>query len=59
MGKSTRRGATGRGRGAKLRADRKRRAERERERAQEIGFLALAQEVSQENAETLRLLAKH
>jgi hypothetical protein len=37
----------------------KKRHAAERERAQEIGFLALAQEVAQENAETLKLLAKH
>jgi hypothetical protein len=37
----------------------KKRHDAERHRAQEIGFLALAKEVAQENAETLRLLAKH
>jgi hypothetical protein len=37
----------------------KKRHAAERQRAQEIGFLALAKEVAQENAETLRLLAKH
>ena len=31
----------------------------ERQRAEEIGFLALAKEIAQENSETLRLLAKH
>ena len=58
MGKSTKRG-TPRGLGASGRAARKRRAETEQKRAEEIGFLALAKEVAQENAETLRLLAKH
>jgi hypothetical protein len=37
----------------------KKRHDAELRRAQEIGFLALAKEVAQENAETLRLLAKH
>ena len=37
----------------------KKRHEAERQRAQEIGFLALAKEVAHENAETMRLLAKH
>jgi hypothetical protein len=31
----------------------------EEQRALEMGFLALAKEVAQDNAETLRLLAKH
>ncbi len=31
----------------------------ERKRAQEIGFLELAKQEARENAETLRLLAKH
>jgi hypothetical protein len=49
--------------GASARSTRRQAAKKrhaaERQRAQEIGFLALAKEVAQENAETLRLLAKH
>ena len=60
MGKSTRKETNiSRSRGARKRATRKRRAVLEQERAQEVGFLALAKEVAQENAEALRLLAKH
>ncbi len=60
MDKSNRRGTNiSRGRVVDKRVARKRRAANEQERAQEIGFLALAKEVAQENADTLRLLAKH
>jgi hypothetical protein len=57
--KTRQKASVGSSRKMSRRAARKRAAAREQERAQEIGFLALAKEVAQENAETLRLLAKH
>lgn len=60
MGSNTGKRATN---SSRIRTARKRAAKRrlaiEQERALEIGFLALAKEVAEENAETLRLLAKH
>ena len=59
MSRKTKRAATDTSADLTRRQAAKKRHEAERQRAQEIGFIALAKEVAQENAETLRLLAKH
>ncbi len=59
MSRKTKKAATGIGARSLRWQTANKRNEAERQRAQEIGFLALAKEIAQENAEALRLLAKH
>jgi hypothetical protein len=59
LSRKTKKGATGAGARLTRRKAANKRHDAERQRAREIGFLALAKEVAQENAEALRLLAKH
>ena len=59
MGRKTEKSAIPAGGTPMARKRAKRRLTTEKERALEIGFLELAKDVAQENAETLRLLAKN